>query len=193
MLYYGCNCRQKVKLMWGSFCCLFYFCLWHLGSRTFSHIASSEKKGPKGNSPTGIFKDCLPPLRYLAGFSPTLFSPIKLKWPVSIWILFFALIWDFLNFFTLSCYLQDSECPLCFPLFICARWDCRMEKSGQSQLVLFLVPLRPLASTPAFFSAAVKGGAPKRVWTPRVRSVRTSQTPISQSHLCRRGKSTNLP
>lgn len=171
----------------------FFSSLWHLGNKTFSHTASSEKKGPKANSPTGIFKDYLLSLRYLAGFSPTLFSPFKLKWSVSIWILLFTLIWDFLHFFTLSCFLQNAECLLCFPLFICATWDCKMEKSGQSQLVLVLVPLRPLALAPAVFSAAVKGGEPKRVWESRGRSVRTSQTPTSQSQLCRRGKSTNLP
>lgn len=44
-----------------------------------------------------------------------------------------------------------------------------MEKSGQSQSVL-LVPLRPLASIPAVFSAAVKGEGPKRVWASRERS-----------------------
>lgn len=185
---YGCNCRHKVKLIW-----FFGFCLCRLGNKTFSHTASSEKKGPKGNSPTGTFKDYLTPLRYLADFSPTLFSPIKLKWSVSIWVLFFPLIWDLLNFLTVSCYLQNAECPLCFPVFVCARWDCRTEKSGQSQLVLFLVPLRSLASTPAVFSAAIKGGGPKRVWASPERSMRTSQTPASQSHLYRRCKSINLP
>lgn len=110
---YGCNWRNKVKLMW------LFFCLCHLGNKTFSHTASSEKKWPKGNSPTGTFKDYLPPLRYLAGFSPTLFSQIKLKWPVSISVLFFTLIWDFLNFFTISCYLQNAENALFSSLHLC--------------------------------------------------------------------------
>lgn len=41
-----------------------------------------------------------------------------------------------------------------------------MEKSGQSQLVLFLIPLRSLVTTPVVFSAGIKGGGPKQSWHP---------------------------
>lgn len=126
---------------------------------------------------------------------PSLLSPTKLKWSVSVWlrVFFFTLIEIVFIFSTVSCYVQNAEHSLCSSLFIYARWDCRREKSSQSQLVLFLVPLGPLVSAPAVFSVSVKGAGPTRVRTSWERSVRINWTPASQSDLSSRGKSASLP
>lgn len=171
-----------------------FFCLCHLGNKTFSHTASSEKKWPKGNSPTGTFKDYLPPLRYLAGFSPTLFSQIELKWPVSISVLFFTLIWDFLNFFTISGYLQNAENALFSSLHLCKmRLRNRKVWPVSVSAVSCSFGASGLNSSCFQHSTAVKGGGPTKLWASWERSLRTSQTPSSQSHLSRRGKSKNVP
>lgn len=188
------NCRLLHKVKWFFFCC---FC--HLGNGIFSHIASSEKKWPNGDSPPACLRINSPSLGpwlvflHKVSIPPSLLSPTNLKWPVSIWH-WVSFLNSYLRHFKFSpLFLAMSKMPsFIFSIHLC-KMRLQNRKSGQSPLVLFLVPLGLLASTLAGFQCGSRGGRHTRVRPSWEMSMRINQTTASQSCLSSRGKSGSLP